>query len=682
MEQLERHNFLVGIARVGISLEHNSECGLQLQAFMSAIAERRFWSTKVIDSFGSAGSSFGWGNYFWFSPPAMCNELNDPYSITFSPLHRTKFYFNTTSPMSVRFSVLYMNFTTPYYIDLKLPFEVSMLGIVWPGIPSEFPTIWQRYISLGLCLPASCNLTALSHYADLFFARNVFELQRNFALEMVTVEAKQPRVSLQILRETSSQIFILLALIIISLTVLAELRSAKSPIGPAEKQMSLLKCFRLRTNFSRVFSSRPNRSEGDCSFVGAVAGLRCMVCLWITVFHVYFYSIYALTNTPLMFAKLENFALQPLLQACFHVDLFFVISGFLMVYQFLSNAADMELIRRNGIWENSKRFGKAVARRYLRLTPMLVLTIILSDILHNALNAFTPFRLGRYSSIYCKNWWHNLLYIQNLFRLDEMCSSWTWYLACEMQYFLLCLLLLYIYAKHPYVVQLLYVALMLGFVALSWLSHSRHELSFHPDSTYSTLNELYAKPWTRIIPYLAGGFGGWLLHTHGKRLQAKGTSLWRRTFWFFACCVGLATSFMTYWRQTPAPVVAAIMSLGKFVFSITAGLVIVLCSCGHGGLLRTLLNARLWRLFEKFSFGIYLLAPIVIFASYGGVPTQFSELASGIDLIGIVLLTIGVAALSLLLFELPLQRLAKQLLPKDTPEIHNSTLRPEDKAEG
>lgn len=79
-------------------------------------------------------------------------------------------------------------------------------------------------------------------------------------------------------------------------------------------------CFDLRANLNLALSVEESKS-----FVPVIAGMRTIVCLWVTLFHVYYYSLFTINNFPLIFAKLENFILQPVLQSVFYVDVFFVI---------------------------------------------------------------------------------------------------------------------------------------------------------------------------------------------------------------------------------------------------------------------------------------------------------------------------------------------------------------------
>lgn len=85
----------------------------------------------------------------------------------------------------------------------------------------------------------------------------------------------------------------------------------------------MLMCFLISENFAAVTSL--DNSNRNSVFLTSMAGLRSVVCMWITVFHVYYYSLFAMSNTPYIFARLEMFALQPIMQACFYVDVFFIM---------------------------------------------------------------------------------------------------------------------------------------------------------------------------------------------------------------------------------------------------------------------------------------------------------------------------------------------------------------------
>lgn len=53
----------------------------------------------------------------------------------------------------------------------------------------------------------------------------------------------------------------------------------------------------------------------------------------------------------------------------------------------------------------------------------------------------------RFDEMCSSYWWRNLLFIQNLFDHRDMCATWSWSLACEMQFFILANVLLFLYAK-------------------------------------------------------------------------------------------------------------------------------------------------------------------------------------------------------------------------------------------
>lgn len=52
---------------------------------------------------------------------------------------------------------------------------------------------------------------------------------------------------------------------------------------------------------------------------------RPIICIWITIVHVAFYSMFAYDNLAELFQALEGIAIQPVFAAFVYVDCFFVM---------------------------------------------------------------------------------------------------------------------------------------------------------------------------------------------------------------------------------------------------------------------------------------------------------------------------------------------------------------------
>lgn len=78
---------------------------------------------------------------------------------------------------------------------------------------------------------------------------------------------------------------------------------------------------------------------------------------------------------------------------------------------------------------------KIIVHRYLRLLPpYLVLVVLLEPLLFYTCEG--PLCPVTNQSNCPEYWWRNILNINNLWPLDQMCAGWTWYLANDFQFFL------------------------------------------------------------------------------------------------------------------------------------------------------------------------------------------------------------------------------------------------------
>lgn len=85
---------------------------------------------------------------------------------------------------------------------------------------------------------------------------------------------------------------------------------------------------------------------------------------------------------------------------------------------------------------------------YQRLTPPYLVVIALTGFVSIYLRDTSQYWMIEHNDINCpKYWWRNLFYIQNMYPLDDMCMTWSWFLAADFQCFCLTSLLLVIYTK-------------------------------------------------------------------------------------------------------------------------------------------------------------------------------------------------------------------------------------------
>lgn len=120
---------------------------------------------------------------------------------------------------------------------------------------------------------------------------------------------------------------------------------------------------------------------------------RIAACLWIIVLHTNIYSRFAHDNLPelqLMQAH-PNLLVRILMYGFTTVDSFFVISGFLLVFNFLNNDNLRKELEEAELIVNIRKFFRYVLNRYLRLTPSLVLLMIIIRIMGKYLDKASVF---------------------------------------------------------------------------------------------------------------------------------------------------------------------------------------------------------------------------------------------------------------------------------------------------
>ncbi|KAL1114783.1 hypothetical protein AAG570_007607 [Ranatra chinensis] len=199
------------------------------------------------------------------------------------------------------------------------------------------------------------------------------------------------------------------------------------------------------------------------------------------------------------------------------VNTFLVITGFLTYYKAL-----------NDISHNTKiSIIQYVYRRWMRLTPayLYVMTFVLNVVPYIEQGPLGRNVIWDYSPCY-KYLWTHLLFINNYVHVENQCLIPSWYMATDMQLYIICSLLAFFFWKSEKIGKLLLFATAMVFIITPGLvvikgHYNGVVLLFHRDfHHYFNQNEFietYLQTHSRASPYLIGMLGAYVY----KQLKDK-----------------------------------------------------------------------------------------------------------------------------------------------------------------
>ncbi len=273
-------------------------------------------------------------------------------------------------------------------------------------------------------------------------------------------------------------------------------------------------------------------------------------------------------------------------------------------------------------------------------------------------------------------WWTNLLFINNMYpwNLQDQCLFWGWYLAVDMQFYLIA----------PIVLFPLYKSLVFGAGVLSFLlvasfsvtgALTGHfelnanifvalwDLLTNPDGA-SSANYLYSKPCARMPPYLIGLMMGYVFFK-GYKLHFR--KLWNGCahcgFWLVAIFLCTASLYGIYptWngRQftTAENVLYATFSPLAWVLGIA--FISFACYSNYGWLAGKLLSLKIWIPLSRLCFIAYLVNPIILMVFFGSIRDTIYLTGHTITAYGLatIILSFGLAAVLASCVEFPFSTL-------------------------
>lgn len=452
----------------------------------------------------------------------------------------------------------------------------------------------------------------------------------------------------------------------------------KSKYGYANVPMFLkpILCWNFMTNLRSIFASG---NEGDISFLH---GFRVLSMWWIILGHTYYFGKNFFENSMTFFGDVRTAMFQIVLNAGYAVDSFFLLSGLLISYVLLR-----DLSKNNG----RLNWALVYFHRWWRLTPVYLFVMMLY--VYILPHGFTsPFKLliaqeGNPTE-YCKaSWWANMLYINNFFPQFKkvQCMNWTWFLALDMQFFLITPVLVIILYKSRAagiaiigVIITACVAITMGLIGYYGLPiHFWQSEYYNATETgyYKDIDYIHEKPYTRIIPFVIGVLLGYIFVTVDSYKFPGNGRLMGAVGWAIATAIAIPLLFGFYFNEWYVEQPPQLMSIGSRIiyggmqrlgWSLVVGWILFACQYGYAGPVRRFLGSRFWRPLSNLTYGAYLVHMLTLqmyFASQRHM-VYYSPLNMIAVFLSQLVLSYVVALFMAIYIEVPLLRLERLIIRK------------------
>ncbi|KAK4883484.1 hypothetical protein RN001_006803 [Aquatica leii] len=373
----------------------------------------------------------------------------------------------------------------------------------------------------------------------------------------------------------------------------------------------LLLSFSIRVNAKNIF----NKNVGSDT-LSVIHGLKTISMSWVILGHTCLVAFKYADNTEYRKLVQQEFMFQTVLNATFSVDTFFFTSGLLVSFLYFRTNSKGKLdhpitSKCNGFASGLCHFIGLIIYRFARLTAPYLFLIGVLEVTMKWFNYNSVFEPPALDHINCpKYWWRNLLYINTLFPMEEMCMLWSWYLADDTQFYIVGAVLLILAVRHfKSAASLLVMFVVSSWMTTAYIAYSNRHMP-GSDDPLALFDKIYDKPWTRLSPYLIGMCVGWFLFK--TKCQLKMSKITVTAGWLVSSTCLLSLVYGLYEANLTPIMGAAYSALCHSIWALGLSWIVVACTTGYGGFVNKLLSASVLYPFSRVTYCAYLLHTIVI----------------------------------------------------------------------
>ena len=666
---------------LNMNILNDSQCRREMEVFRSGVDRGLLWSLRMLDASGKPGSGFTEGNNHWFGKRKQCKFLSANKSMKLSPPVRknNSLYRNPLQehpPYELNFFVVHMvhNSTLQYHTSIGD----------------------EDLVVLGLCLPSTCTVSELTVVLEKVFRDRTLLISQLYSADFKLRKVSNLKNDNQWLLRWNIILVILILLSVVGMTIIgtmydmlvhqrrlrrkrefltfennitaepkseAEMKSepdheeaAISDLRPESIVGQTLVCFSVYSNVKQIF-----KADTDPNSIPALHGIRFFGMAWLVIFHTTYFGGSFMGNRSTSYMVISSFILQAVINALYSVDTFFFMSGFLLAYTYLNAQKKGKKIPS---WPaTGVQFCSMVIKRYCRITPAYLVTILLAILNFNWYENVSLYYMPERIVCNCPNyWWRNMLYINNFFDWDELCISWSWYLANDMQFFMIGLLLLVVSTRHMRLALGISLGLMIASICTT--AYIAYSIEYYPtlDQLANNVTILYQRPWIRINPFLIGMGTVLLLKKLNNNLHLSTTA--KAAGWTFGVLCICSIIFGMKNKDVSLTTSVIYTALSRTGWGLAMMWLTVACVTNNAGYLGKFLSLPGWAPLGRLSYCVFLLNPFLINTTFlhSGYPNYGDRLTTCGLAFGLIVLSYFYALFLSAIAEMPAILLTRLVL--------------------
>ncbi|XP_063367562.1 nose resistant to fluoxetine protein 6-like [Cydia amplana] len=464
-------------------------------------------------------------------------------------------------------------------------------------------------LTWGVCVPASCGSGSVERLMRTMLARS-----------HIGVAGIRPRITTGDCQRQGEErpydaafwaFIAVLAVLIITSLVCTYLNNRRFKCEPTTLKDDIIEAFCLRENANNLLKMHKDGIE-------VFYGIRFLGLCGIVVVH----QLGILNSGAVSNGKqVDQLSPGPggwiVLHDDLFVDTFFLLSGFLTATAF----------------SQMKRFPNpllAILKRYIRLMPAFAIVIFFVSAVYpyTGSGPMWPKLVEGETGSCRKNWWLNLLMLNNYIDSEHICLVVSWYIPCDFHFSCAAICLYWLYTRQPRLGLVCAGAITVASVLLpgvltykyNWNPIQLFTFEFVSNPRGSPdFHHMYIKSHHRAASYIVGFFSGFIFikNKNAMRISRVGTK-WAILGSISGIVIMLSVliSGTTFLWRTYHPIEGAVYAaINRPLWTVGVAMLVLCCSLGYVPLIKAGLSWHVWVPLSRLSYGVYLTHTLICMRS-------------------------------------------------------------------